>query len=124
MFSETMTHHFTHPHCMGPLEGANHVGQDGLQGQGPYMKISFCVNQDIVVKASFETYGCPSAIACGSWLTQWAEGRNRVDVLKINAEDLMIVLGGLPLGKEHCAYMTVRALQDAFVPDGVNSETS
>ena len=50
----------------------------------------------------------------GSWLTRWVEGKTFEQALVISAEDLMRVLGGLPLGKEHAATLAVKALKDAL----------
>jgi NifU-like protein len=90
------------------------TGRAGKQGEGPYMTVSLWLEQGKIVKTAFETYGCPSAIACGNWLTGWARGRTPEQVSVITAGDLMRVLGGLPLGKEHTAYLAVNALNDAL----------
>jgi NifU-like protein involved in Fe-S cluster formation len=78
------------------------------------MKIMLRMEGEQIVKAGFDTYGCPSCIACGSWITQWVEGRTREAVSIIESNDLRIVLGGLPLGKEHCAQLAVNALKCAL----------
>ena len=114
MFSEVVAAHAHHPHKMHPLPEADVVGQSGVAGQGPFLRIYLKLSGDCIEEASFETYGCPSAIASGSWVTQWAEGRTTTQVSVLEAEDLLKVLGGLPLGKEHCAQMAVTALREAI----------
>jgi NifU-like protein involved in Fe-S cluster formation len=113
LFSQTVAYHSTHPHRMGPMPQATHVGQEGMPGEGPYMRILLHMEGERITTAGFETYGCPSCIACGSWITQWTEGRTREEVMKIEARDLMVVLGGVPLGKEHCVRLAVTALHRA-----------
>jgi NifU-like protein involved in Fe-S cluster formation len=112
MLSEAIVHHVAHPHRRGPLPNATSVGQQGLRGQGPYMLIALRMESDTILEAGFETYGCPSAIACGSWITQWAEGRTTQEISKIQPHDLKLILS-LPLGKESCATLAVEALKKA-----------
>jgi len=76
------------------------------------MQIYARIESEMVAEASFQTYSCPNAIACGSWVVRWMEGRGADILARLEAEDLMKVLGGLPVAKEHCAYMTVNTLRD------------
>lgn len=78
------------------------------------MQIALCIKEGHVMQAYFETYGCPSAIACGSWLMKWLEGQTVMAAASLQASDLMAALGGLPLGKEHCAELAVKALRYAL----------
>jgi NifU-like protein involved in Fe-S cluster formation len=99
-------------------------GQSGTPGQGPFMILYFdvaedglregnCVEDGLIEKAWFETYGCPSAIRCGDWVSKWAVGRTLAKLQVMEAQDLLMVVGGLPLGKEFCTQITVEALRDA-----------
>lgn len=98
------------------------IGQDGVRGEGPFMIIHLkAVHREVqeeshqeITDASYETYGCPSAMRCGTWVTRWVIGRKPEQVAVIDAEDLTRVVGGLPLGKEHCAALAVNALRDAL----------
>jgi nitrogen fixation NifU-like protein len=94
------------------MPDADFTGKAGIQGQGPYLELFAKVDSDVVAQASYRTYSCPNAIACGSWVTRWMEGRGPEMLSELTADDLMRVLGGLPLGKEHCAQLAVSALQD------------
>ena len=67
-----------------------------------------------IAAASFDTYGCPAATATASWLTRWVEGKTVEQASVIDPGMLMQVLGGLPLAKEHTAYLAVKALQAAL----------
>jgi NifU-like protein len=72
------------------------------------------VENGLIEKAWFETYGCPSAIRCGDWVSKWAMGRTLTALQVMEAHDLLVVVGGLPLGKEFCAQITIEALRDAL----------
>jgi nitrogen fixation NifU-like protein len=114
MFSDTVQEHSTRPRNLGPQEDATVTGRVGTPGEGPFLLVHLSVEHDTIATASFETYGCPVAIACGSWLTQWAKSKTLVQAALIEPGDLERVLGGLPLGKEHCAALAVNALKDAL----------
>jgi NifU-like protein involved in Fe-S cluster formation len=90
------------------------VGRCGVQGEGPYMSVSFHLQEGRIARASFETYGCPWAIACGDWLTGWMNGKTPAQVSVIDSGDLILMLGGVPLGKEHTAALAINALRDGL----------
>ena len=117
--------HFLAPYHRGTFPEANAVGQEGIEGEGAFMQIALHVQDGRVTGAYFETYGCPSIIACGSWLMKWLEEQLLTKAASLDASDLMNVLGGLPLGKEHCAELTVKALQQALrqAPEPTGDET-
>ena len=79
------------------------------------MYIFLAVTDGKVTRAWFESHGCPSAIRCGDWVTKWAVGREPQSLSVLEEEDLIKVVGGLPLGKEFCAKLTVDALLSATV---------
>ena len=114
MYSETVIRHFQNPHKMHALPNADVVGQMGAPGEGPFLTLYLRLDGERIVEACFETYGCPSSIASGSWMTQWLEGRTIAQAQVLDAGDLMQVLGGLPLGKEHAAIRAVDALRQAI----------
>ncbi len=114
MFNETILNHFLQPFHRGIPAQADAVGQEGVPGEGPYMAIALRIEGEYIVEGHFETYGCPAAIACGSWLMKWIEGKTASDIAAIEADELSAVLGGLPLGKEHCARLAVGALRSAL----------
>lgn len=89
-------------------------GLAGEPGQGPWMRLCLQFDGERFVDAKFETYGCPTAMRCGDWLCKWVVGRTSEQVSVIEAEDLILVIGGVPLGKEFCADLAVDALRDAL----------
>src|SRR5579862_8177716 len=112
MLSSTVQSEAAAPYHLQPMPDADLTGIAGIQGQGPYLQIYVKLSDQVVGVAAYETYTCPNAIACGSWVTRWMEGRGPDMLSKLTADDLMLVLGGLSLGKEHCAVLAVTALQD------------
>src|SRR2546426_385279 len=118
MYSATVLDHFHRPRNAGTVEGATHRGGAGTPGERPYMLICLKVQNGIIERAGFTTYGCPGAVACGSLTTELVTGRS-VDIAgRIEANDLMTLLGGLPAGKEHCAELGVTALRNALSMEG------
>lgn len=114
MFSSVVSEHSMNPRNMVPLPDPDVVGQVGMPGEGPYMSLSLKWDEERVVATSFDTYGCPVVRACGSFVSDWVKGKTVEQASVLTASDLMLVMGGLPLGKEHCAKLAVDALIDAL----------
>jgi len=114
MFNATVRDNYENRTTLGPLPDASIIGRSGEEGEGPFMKIYLALEQEHIRQVTFETYGCPVAIACGSWVTRWLVGKTFEKANLLTSEGLMIVLGGLPLGKEHCATLAVQSLQNAL----------
>jgi len=113
-YSPQTMDHFNRPRNVGTLDSPTAVGAEGVPGRGNYMVIHIRVEAGRVLEIRFQTYGCPGAIACGSAVTEMAKGRTLAEAAAITRDDLDRCLGGLPLGKGHCADLAVRALQDAI----------
>jgi NifU-like protein involved in Fe-S cluster formation len=114
MYSAAVMQEFHHAHRRGPLVGATGQGQAGAPGEGPYTAIWLRLEGDQIIEASFDTYSCPAATATASWVSRWVEGKSVEQAGVLTAGMLMQVLGGLPLAKEHTAYLAVKALQAAL----------
>ena len=114
MWSDHLREHASNPRNPGPLDSATHRGVAGSPGGGPYMVLELRVEDGVIKQAAFQTYGCPSAIACGSMATLLITGRPVASALKLSAEDLRLALGGLPEGKEQSADLVVGALRNGL----------
>lgn len=112
MLSSTVQSEAAAPYHLYAMEGADLIGTAGAPGQGPYLRLFARLEAGQVREASYQTYTCPNAIACGSWVCRWMEGRGPNLLAKLDPDDLMRVLGGLPLGREHCAVLCVQALRE------------
>ena len=115
MYSDQVKEHFANPRNMGELEEADAEGRAGEPGRGNYMIIWVRVEGERIAETGFKTYGCPPAIAAGSCVTEMAKGRTVQQALKITREEVIEALGGLPLGREHCAALAVESLSNAVV---------
>ena len=95
----------------GPLEGATHYGVAGSPGDGPHFQLWLIVANGLIVKAAYQTHGCPSSMAVGGGLCRLIQGRELARAQTLVKEDLIAFIGPLPEGKEYCYALGIRALQ-------------
>ncbi len=113
-YSETVKEHYKNPKNVGSIENADAIGEAGAISCGDQLKLYLKIDNGIVTDAKFQTFGCGSAVAASSMLTEMIIGKPLEEVKKISNKDIIEKLGGLPPEKTHCSVMGREALEDAL----------
>jgi nitrogen fixation NifU-like protein len=114
MYNKTVMDHFRNPRNVGIIEDADGVGEVGNPLCGDMMTIYLDIEDDIIKEIKFQTFGCGSAIAVSSMLTELAKGKTIGEAKKITNKDVADALEGLPKNKLHCSNLGADALQVAI----------
>ncbi len=113
-YSEKVLEHFRNPRNVGEIENPDGVGVEGNPVCGDLMEIQIKVENDRIVDIKFKTFGCGSAIATSSMVTELAKGKTLDEAMAITRDDVAEELEGLPPQKMHCSNLAADALHKAI----------
>jgi nitrogen fixation NifU-like protein len=116
-YSDKVIDHYENPRNVGSLDKNDPTVGTGMVGApacGDVMKLQIKVDEDGIIRdAKFKTYGCGSAIASSSLVTEWVKGMHIDDAVKIKNSDLAEELA-LPPVKIHCSILAEDAIKAAI----------
>jgi len=114
-YTKTVKDHFLNPRNVGVIENADGVGEVGSLACGDALTLYFKLDKNKKIKdAKFQTFGCASAIASSSALTEMIKGLTLEEAENITNDKIAEFLGGLPKQKMHCSVLGRDALEKAI----------
>ena len=115
-YSDRVVDHYENPRNVGYFDKSDKTIGTGLVGApacGDVMKLQIKVEDDIIQDAKFKTFGCGSAIAASSLLTEWVKGKSLKQATKIKNTEIVEYLS-LPPVKIHCSVLAEDAIKAAI----------
>jgi len=113
-YSKKVMEHFMNPKNVGTIENPDGYGKVGNPVCGDLMEMYLTVKDDIITDMKFQTFGCGSAIATSSMVTELAKGMHVDEAMKITRNNVADELDGLPPKKMHCSNLAADALHEAI----------
>lgn len=114
MYNQKVLDAFANPQNVGVIENADGEGMVGNATCGDIMKITLKIENDVIVDAKFQTFGCAAAIATSSTATQMIIGMTVDEALQVTNAKVVEYLEGLPPQKIHCSVLAEEAIKKAI----------
>jgi nitrogen fixation protein NifU and related proteins len=114
VYNEKVMDHFMNPRNVGEIKDADGVGEEGNPVCGDMMTMYIKVKDDRLEDIKFKTFGCGSAIAVSSIVSEIAKGMTLDEAMKLTPDKVVEELGGLPKQKLHCSNLGAQALHRAI----------
>jgi nitrogen fixation NifU-like protein len=113
-YSKKVMEHFMNPRNVGTINNPDGYGKVGNPVCGDLMEMYITVKDDVITDMKFQTFGCGSAIATSSMVTELAKGMHVDEAMKITRNNVADELDGLPPIKMHCSNLAADALHEAI----------
>ena len=113
-YNEKVIEVFSNPKNVGKIDNADGVGTVGNATCGDIMKIYLKIENNVIVDAKFQTFGCAAAIATSSTATEMIIGKTVDEAERLTNADVVESLGGLPAQKMHCSVLAEEAIREAI----------
>ena len=113
-YSKKVMEHFMSPKNVGTIKNPDGYGKVGNPVCGDLMEMYITVKDDVITDMKFQTFGCGSAIATSSMVTELAKGMHVDEAMKITRNNVADELDGLPPIKMHCSNLAADALHEAI----------
>jgi len=113
-YSKKVMEHFMTPKNVGTIKNPDGYGKVGNPVCGDLMEMYIMVKDDVITDMKFQTFGCGSAIATSSMVTELAKGMHVDEAMKITRNNVADELDGLPPKKMHCSNLAADALHEAI----------
>jgi nitrogen fixation NifU-like protein len=120
MYSEILKDHLARPRHAGEMGDANARASQTNPVCGDRLSLFMRVREGRIEAASFLAYGCAPTLACGSALVEMLEGMTVEEAARINRQDIVRALGGLPNRKQHAAALAIETLKAALEAANAN----
>lgn len=114
MYNQKVLDAFANPQNVGEIENPDGEGTVGNATCGDIMRITLRIENDVIVDAKFQTFGCAAAIATSSTATQMVIGMTVDQALQLTNEKVVEALEGLPPQKIHCSVLAEEAIKKAI----------
>ena len=114
LYSDKVIKHFRYPRNVGVVKNPDGIGYVGDPSWGIEMELYIIVEDGVIVDAKFKTFGCGTAIATSSMITEMVKGKSISGALSISDQAVAEALGGLPPPKLHCAVLGQELIKSAI----------